>query len=159
MGDDNDDDFDLAGFVVGAVEREKMLPKHEKMKAGDILIGLASSGPHSNGYSLIRKIVDLSNLKWNDESPFMPGKTLGESLITPTRIYVNSILSLIKDDMLLGLSHITGGGITENTPRMLPKNLSFDIDISSFPTMSNLGTGPNMTMVSGTVAKYITDVP
>jgi len=129
----NDNDFDLAGFVVGAVEREKMLPKHEKMKAGDILIGIASSGPHSNGYSLIRKIVDVSDLKWNDASPFMAGKTLGESLITPTKIYVNSILSLIKDDMLLGLSHITGGGITENTPRMLPKNLSFEIDISSFP--------------------------
>jgi len=129
----NNDDFDLAGFVVGAVERKRMLPKHENMKDGDLLIGVASSGPHSNGYSLIRKIVELSGLNWNDSCPFSPEISLGESLITPTKIYVNSILPLIKDNMLLGLSHITGGGITENTPRMLPKHLTFDIDITSFP--------------------------
>jgi len=127
------DDFDLAGFVVGAAERDEMLPRHADMAAGDVLIGMASSGPHSNGYSLIRKIVERSGLSWDDPSPFSEGQTLGEALITPTKLYVKSVLPLIKDGLVTGLAHITGGGLTENTPRMLPKTLSFDIDMSSFP--------------------------
>ena len=127
------DDFDLAGFVVGAAERDQMLPRHADMAAGDVLIGMASSGPHSNGYSLIRKIVELSGLSWDDASPFSEGQTLGEALITPTKLYVKSVLPLIKDGLVTGLAHITGGGLTENTPRMLPKTLVQDIDMNSFP--------------------------
>jgi len=127
------DDFDLAGFVVGAAERGAMLPRHGDMAAGDVLIGMASSGPHSNGYSLIRKIVELSGLSWDDASPFSEGQTLGQALITPTKLYVKSVLPLIKDGLVTGLAHITGGGLTENTPRMLPKSLGHDIDMSSFP--------------------------
>ena len=130
------DDFDLAGFVVGAAERDQMLPRHNKMAAGDVLIGIASSGPHSNGYSLIRKIVERSGLAWDDAAPFSEGQTLGEALITPTKLYVKSVLPLIKDGLVSGLAHITGGGLTENTPRMLPKTLIHDIDMTSFPRPS-----------------------
>lgn len=126
------DDFDLAGFVVGAAERDAMLPRHDNMAAGDVLIGIASSGPHSNGYSLIRKIVDVSGLSWNDPSPFSAEQTLGQSLITPTKIYVKSILPLIKSGLISGLAHITGGGLTDNTPRMLPKNLKAEFDMQAW---------------------------
>jgi len=126
------DDFDLAGFVVGAAERDAMLPRHDDMAAGDVLIGLASSGPHSNGYSLIRKIVEISGLTWDAPSPFADGQTLGESLITPTRLYVKSLLPLIRSGKLSGLAHITGGGLTDNTPRMLPKRLRAEFDFESW---------------------------
>ena len=126
------DDFDLAGFVVGAAERDAMLPRHDDMAAGDVLIGLASSGPHSNGYSLIRKIVELSGLTWQDKSPFADGQTLGQSLITPTRLYVKSLLPLIRSGKISGLAHITGGGLTDNTPRMLPKRLCAEFDFESW---------------------------
>ena len=125
-------DFDLAGFVVGAAERDAMLPRHDLMKAGDTLIGIASSGPDSNGYSLIRKIVEVSGLSWSDPSPFSDGQTLGEALITPTKIYIDSVLPLIKDGLVSGLAHITGGGLTENTPRMLPESLKADIDMKAW---------------------------
>jgi len=126
------DDFDLAGFVVGAVERDQMIPLLDDMKAGDVLIGLASSGPHSNGYSLIRKIVDRSGLGWTDDAPFESGKTLGQALLTPTRIYVKALLPLLKSGRIKGLAHITGGGLTENTPRMLPDHLTPDYDLSAW---------------------------
>lgn len=126
------DDFDLAGFVVGAAERDAMLPRHDDMAAGDVLIGLASSGPHSNGYSLIRKIVEVSGLSWDAPSPFADGQTLGQSLITPTRLYVKSLLPLIRSGKLSGLAHITGGGLTDNTPRMLPKRLRAEFDFDSW---------------------------
>ncbi len=126
------DDFDLAGFVVGAAERDAMLPRHTDMAAGDVLIGLTSSGPHSNGYSLIRKIVEISGLSWNDPSPFAKGLTLGESLITPTRIYVKSLMPLIRSGKISGLAHITGGGLTDNTPRMLPKSLAAEFDMQAW---------------------------
>ena len=126
------DDFDLAGFVVGAAERDAMLPRHNDMAVGDVLIGMASSGPHSNGYSLIRKIVELSGLGWDDASPFSDGQTLGESLITPTRIYVRSLMPLIRSGKLSGLAHITGGGLTDNTPRMLPKTLAAEFDMTAW---------------------------
>jgi len=127
------DDFDLAGFVVGAAERDQMLPRHADMAAGDVLIGIASSGPHSNGYSLIRKIAEISGLSWDDPSPFSDGQTLGEALITPTKIYIHSVLPLIKDGLVTGLAHITGGGLTENTPRMLPETLKPEIDMNAWP--------------------------
>ncbi len=126
------DDFDLAGFVVGAAERDSMLPRHDDMAAGDILIGLSSSGPHSNGYSLIRKIVEISGLSWDDSSPFAQDQTLGQSLITPTRLYVKSLLPLIRSGQISGLAHITGGGLTDNTPRMLPKHLRAEFDFESW---------------------------
>ncbi len=115
--------YDLAGFVVGAVERANILPKLEEMQAGDALIAIPSSGPHSNGYSLIRKIVERSGLALSDAAPFADGKTLGEALLEPTKLYVKATLPLIKSGMVKGLAHITGGGITENLPRMLPDTL------------------------------------
>ncbi len=127
------EDFDLAGFVVGAVDRDKLLPRKDDMIAGDILIGLASSGPHSNGYSLIRKIVELSGLSWDAPSPFSDNQTLAEALLTPTRLYISSVLSLIKDGSIKGLAHITGGGLTDNTPRMLPDRLIAEIDMQAWP--------------------------
>lgn len=126
------DDFDLAGFVVGAAERDQMLPRHIDMAAGDVLIGLASSGPHSNGYSLIRKVVERSGLGWEAPSPFAPGQSLGQSLMAPTRIYVKSILPLIASGQISGLAHITGGGLTDNTPRMLPKTLKAEFDFGAW---------------------------
>ncbi len=126
-------DFDLAGFVVGAAERGALLPQEDAMQAGDILIGIASSGPHSNGYSLIRKTVELSGLSWHDEAPFASGKTLGGALLTPTRIYVKSVLPLIRTGKIKGLAHITGGGLTDNVPRMLPADLQAEIDFTAWP--------------------------
>ena len=124
-------DFDLAGFVVGAVERDSMLPRHGDMQAGDVLIGLPSSGPHSNGYSLIRKVVGLANLAWNDASPFSDGTVAG-ALLTPTRLYVDATLPLIRAGHVKGLAHITGGGLTDNVPRMLPDGLGFSIDYTAW---------------------------
>lgn len=125
-------DFDLAGFVVGAAERKALLPREDDMQAGDTLIGLASSGPHSNGYSLIRKIVEISDLKWSDPAPFAAGKSVAQALLTPTRIYVKSMMPLIRAGDVKGLAHITGGGLTENTPRMLPSRLVADIDLNAW---------------------------
>jgi len=127
------DDFDLAGFVVGAAERDRMLPVKDDMIVGDVLIGVTSSGPHSNGYSLIRKIVERSGLSWDDKAPFEPEMSLGRALLSPTRIYIKSILPLIKNRSMKGLAHITGGGLTENTPRMLPDHLTADYDMSAWP--------------------------
>lgn len=120
--------YDLAGFVVGAVERAKVLPRMDDMIAGDVLIGISSSGPHSNGYSLIRKVVERSALSYNDAAPFMSNQTLGEALLTPTRLYSSAALPLIQDGLAKGLAHITGGGLTENTPRMCPETLVPRID-------------------------------
>ena len=119
--------YDLAGFVVGAVERDAMLPNHGAMTAGDILIALPSSGPHSNGYSLVRRIVERSGLGFDDPAPFM-NSPLGEALLTPTRLYADQVLPLIRSQSLTGLAHITGGGLTENTPRMCPDTLVPRID-------------------------------
>jgi phosphoribosylformylglycinamidine cyclo-ligase len=120
--------YDLAGFVVGAVERPDILPKTDDMKPGDVLVALASSGPHANGYSLIRRIVERTGLAWEDCAPFDEKKKLGEALLAPTRIYVKSLLPLIRNKRIKGLAHITGGGLTENTPRMLPDHLVAKID-------------------------------
>ena len=126
------DDFDLAGFVVGAAERGRLLPDHDRMAAGDVLIGLPSSGVHSNGFSLVRKVIEIAGLDWTDPAPFEAGKTLGEALLAPTRLYVKSTLPLIKDSTLTGLAHITGGGLVENPPRMTPDHLKPVIDYSAF---------------------------
>lgn len=126
------EDFDLAGFVVGAAERNALLPREDDMRAGDTLIGIMSSGPHSNGYSLIRKIVEISGLSWNDPAPFAPEKSLAEALLEPTKIYIQSVLPLIRAGQVKGLAHITGGGLTENTPRMLPDRLTAKINMQAW---------------------------
>lgn len=124
--------YDLAGFVVGAVERDAILPDHSKMKAGDRLIGLTSSGAHSNGYSLIRKCVERSGLSYEDDAPFAPGTALGRALLAPTRLYSAATLPLIRKGLVTGLAHITGGGLTENTPRMCPEHLAPAIDTAAW---------------------------
>lgn len=122
-------DFDLAGFAVGAMERGTALPAN--VAEGDVLLGLASDGVHSNGYSLVRKIVDLSGLGWDAASPFSEG-TLGEALLTPTRLYVKQSLAAVRAGGVHALAHITGGGLTENLPRVLPEGLGADIDLGSW---------------------------
>ena len=123
-----DGEYDLAGFCVGIVEKSKVLDG-SKVKAGDKLIGIASSGPHSNGYSLIRKIIVHSNSTLNDS---FNGKTLGEALLEPTRIYVKALLSLLDKVPVHALAHITGGGLTENLPRVLPTGINAHIDLCSW---------------------------
>ena len=126
-------DYDLAGFSVGAVDRDKVLPKLQTQKAGDLMIGLASSGPHSNGYSLIRRVVEKSGLAWEAPAPFAPGKTLAEALMEPTRIYVKSVLPLLKSGLVKGGAHITGGGLIENPPRCIAEGLVPRFDWSAWP--------------------------
>ncbi len=122
-------DFDLAGFAVGAMERGGQLPL--EMSEGDVLIGVASTGVHSNGYSLVRKVVEVSGLDWNDLSPFGSRK-LAEALLEPTRIYVLPALAALRAGGLRGLAHITGGGITENLPRALPDGLGAEVDLDTW---------------------------
>ena len=122
-------DFDLAGFAVGAMERGQDLPAG--VAEGDVLLGLASDGVHSNGYSFVRKVVELSGLGWDAPCPFGPG-TLGQALLTPTRLYVRPALAAIRAGGVHGLAHITGGGVTENPPRVLPEGLACEIDLSAW---------------------------
>ncbi len=126
-------DYDLAGFSVGAVERGAVLPRLDDQKAGDLLIGIGSSGPHSNGYSLIRRIVERSGLSWDAPAPFAAGQSLGEALMAPTRIYVKSVLPLMKAGLIKGGAHITGGGLIENPPRCIAKGLEPRFDWSAWP--------------------------
>lgn len=121
-------DFDLAGFCVGIVEKDNIIDGSQ-VKAGDAIIGLASSGPHSNGYSLIRKIIEVNNA---DLGMAFDGATLGEKLLAPTRIYVKSLLQLHEKINIHALSHITGGGLLENIPRVLPANVTAVIDSQSW---------------------------
>jgi phosphoribosylformylglycinamidine cyclo-ligase len=123
-----DGDYDLAGFCVGIVEKDRIIDGSQ-VQAGDKLIALASSGPHSNGYSLIRKIVARSGLAWTDK---VNGKPLGETLLTPTRIYVKPLLELLKTVPVHAMAHITGGGITENLPRVLPNGLNANVQLSAW---------------------------
>jgi phosphoribosylformylglycinamidine cyclo-ligase len=127
------DDYDLAGFAVGAAERGSLLPRGD-IAEGDVIIGLASSGVHSNGYSLVRKIVEKSGLAWRDPAPFADNVSLGDAMLTPTRIYVKSCLAAIRQtNAVKGLAHITGGGFPDNIPRVLPKGLGARIDLSRVP--------------------------
>ncbi|MFG1237413.1 phosphoribosylformylglycinamidine cyclo-ligase [Xanthobacter autotrophicus DSM 597] len=126
-----DGDYDLAGFSLGAVERTELLPKKD-VGPGDVILGLASDGVHSNGYSLVRRIVERSGLAWTDEAPFHKGQNLGTALLTPTRLYVKSVLSVIRaTGAVKALAHVTGGGITENLPRVLPAGTIARIDLSN----------------------------
>ncbi len=127
------EDYDLAGFAVGAVERDAVLPR-PNIAAGDLVIGLAASGLHSNGYSLARKVVELSGIAWGAPAPFDASRSLGEAVLVPTRIYVKSCLAAIRrTGGVKALAHITGGGFTENIPRVLPKGFGVAIDLAKVP--------------------------
>ncbi|MCI0465620.1 MAG: phosphoribosylformylglycinamidine cyclo-ligase [Beijerinckiaceae bacterium] len=126
-------DYDLAGFAVGAAERGKLLPRAD-IRTGDSILGLRSSGLHSNGFSLVRKIVEQSSFSWTDPAPFAPRMPLGEALLTPTRIYVKPVLrALALTDGIKAMAHITGGGFPDNIPRVLPETLGAEIDLSAIP--------------------------
>ena len=136
-------DYDLAGFAVGAVERGEILPRSD-IVIGDVLIGLASSGVHSNGYSLVRRLVADAQLPWNATAPFDASQTLAEALLEPTRIYVKPVLAAIKaasvtTGAIKALSHITGGGLSENLPRVLPETVAAHVDLSSFAAPAVFG--------------------
>ncbi len=122
-------DFDLAGFAVGAVERGSALPAG--VEEGDILLGLTSDGVHSNGFSLVRKVVELSGLGWDGACPWAE-TTIGEALLTPTRLYVMPALEAIRAGGIHALAHVTGGGLTENLPRVLPEGLGAEIDLTKW---------------------------
>jgi phosphoribosylformylglycinamidine cyclo-ligase len=125
-------DYDLAGFAVGAVEREALLPRAD-IVAGDALIGLASSGAHSNGYALVHRLVAAEGLAWDGPAPFAGQLSLAQALLTPTRIYVKPVLEAIRETgAVKALAHITGGGISENLPRVLPQGLAAHIDLAAF---------------------------
>lgn len=128
-------DYDLAGFSLGAVERGHALPYLDRQSPGDLIIAIGSSGPHSNGYSLVRKVVDKSGLAWSDDAPFARGRSLAQALMEPTRIYVRSVLPLMKAGLIKGAAHITGGGLIENPPRCIVNGLqaAFDWQGWSFP--------------------------
>jgi len=125
-------DYDIAGFAVGAVERTELLPRVD-LETGDAILALPSSGVHANGFSLVRRVVERSGLDWNSPAPFAAGKTLGEALITPTRIYVRPLLQAMRATRAIkALAHITGGGLMENIPRVLPDQLAAVLNLSSF---------------------------
>jgi len=126
-----DGDYDLAGFAVGAAERGQLLPSGT-LAEGDVLLGLASSGVHSNGYSLVRRIVEMSGLDYAAPAPFDASTSLGAALLEPTRIYVKSLLAAIRETgAIRALAHITGGGFPENLPRVLPEGLAAEIDLGA----------------------------
>ncbi len=121
-------DYDLAGFAIGAAERGALLPRTDEMCAGDVIVGVGSSGPHSNGYSLVRKIVERSGLAWDAPAPFAPSQSLAEALLAPTRIYAKALKPIFEASLVKGAAHITGGGLVENTPRALPDHLAPTFD-------------------------------
>ncbi|WP_075217437.1 phosphoribosylformylglycinamidine cyclo-ligase [Mongoliimonas terrestris] len=134
-----DGDYDLAGFAVGAVERGDILPKPD-VGAGDVILGLASSGVHSNGYSLVRKVVERAGLSYADPAPFAPGTSLGAALLTPTRIYVKPLLAALRETgAIKALAHVTGGGFVDNIPRVLPAGTSAAIDLDAVPALPVFG--------------------
>jgi phosphoribosylformylglycinamidine cyclo-ligase len=133
-----DDDYDLAGFAVGAVERDAIVGV-EAVREGDVVLGLASSGLHANGYSLVRRIVAEAGHDYDMPAPFAAEMSLGQALLTPTRIYVKSCLAAIAAGGVRALAHITGGGLIENIPRVLPDALGVELDAAAWPLPSVLG--------------------
>ena len=128
-------DYDLAGFAVGAVGRQDLLPRAD-VKAGDVVIGLASTGVHANGFSLVRRVAGTTGLSWDSPAPFDAARNLGEALLTPTRLYVRSCLAAIRSTQAVkALAHITGGGFTENIPRVLPPGLGVALDLGAVPVL------------------------
>ncbi len=126
------DDYDAAGAAIGAMPRHFRLPLKEDMIENDILLGLASNGVHSNGFSLVRRILEMEGLSYAAPAPWDKSHTVGQSLLTPTKIYVQPLLQVVKKRLVKGLAHITGGGLTENIPRMLPEHLAAEIDVTSW---------------------------
>ena len=124
-------DYDLAGFAVGVVERDRILPRKD-IAQGDVLLGLASSGVHSNGFSLVRKVIAQEKLTYTSPAPFAPSRKLGETLLEPTRIYVRAALQATKSGHVKAMAHITGGGLLENIPRVLPQGLGVRLDAKSW---------------------------
>ena len=138
-------DYDANGTAFGAVERNEILPK--QLNESDVILGLGSDGIHSNGFSLVRKILQVKGLSYEDPCPWDESTSVGRNLLTPTRIYVKSLLPLIKDGLLLALAHITGGGLVENVPRILPSDLSAEIDVKTWqlpPVFKWLGNAGNV---------------
>ena len=129
----SDGDYDLAGFSLGAVERGQVLPYLDRQNPGDLIIGVGSSGPHSNGYSLIRKVVEKSGLSWGDDAPFAKDRSLAQALMEPTRIYVKSVLPLMKAGLVKAGADITGGGLIENPPRCIAEGLEAAFDWDAWP--------------------------
>jgi phosphoribosylformylglycinamidine cyclo-ligase len=129
-----DGEYDLAGFTVGAVERTNVIDGRN-VAAGDILLGLASNGVHSNGFSLVRRVIEHTGITFDSPAPFDSRQNLGESLLAPTKIYVKSCLTAIKTGGIHGIAHITGGGLVENLPRVIPDDLSAQLDKMSWPSL------------------------
>ena len=129
-----EDEYDLAGFAVGVVDRDKVID-NKKMKAGDVMLALPSTGVHSNGFSLVRKVFDIESADLTSPRAELGGASLGETLLTPTRIYVKSILALLEEVEVLGITHITGGGFYENMPRSIPEGLGVSIAKSDVRTL------------------------
>lgn len=128
-------EYDAVGTAVGWIDTgagKKVLPDTESMQEGDFLIGLASDGLHSNGFSLVRKIIERKHLNWDEGAPWDRDAKVGQSVLTPTRIYVKPLLKVVEGDFVKGMSHITGGGLVENVPRMLPKHLTAEIDAAAW---------------------------
>jgi phosphoribosylformylglycinamidine cyclo-ligase len=126
-----DDDYDLAGFAVGATERGMLLPRLDELREGDIILGLASNGVHSNGYSLMRKVIEDTKLDYKARAPFAD-TSLGEALLIPTRIYVKPVLKTIREtNAVKAMAHITGGGFVDNIPRILPKHLCAQVNLDA----------------------------
>lgn len=125
-------EYDLAGFAVGAVERAGVLPRKSELQVGDVVLGLPSSGVHSNGFSLVRRVIERAGLAVQDDAPFAPGQSLGDALLTPTRIYVKACLEPAQRGDIKALAHITGGGLTENIPRVLPEHLACAVDLGAW---------------------------
>jgi phosphoribosylformylglycinamidine cyclo-ligase len=140
-------DYDLAGFALGAVERDQILPRGD-IEAGDVILGLASSGVHSNGFSLVRRVAEMAKIRWSDPAPFAPAASLGAALLTPTRIYVRACLAAIRETgAVKALAHITGGGLVENIPRVISDNLAAQIDLAA------IAVPPVFRWLSGPVAE------
>ncbi len=149
-------DFDLAGFSVGAMERGNSLPNG--VQEGDVLLGLASSGVHSNGYSLVRKVVQNSGLGWDSPCPFGQG-SLGAALLAPTKLYVRSGLAAHRAGGLHALAHITGGGLTENLPRALPKGLGAEVDLAASHLITSTPSASSCAVYSSVITPSLSPLP
>jgi phosphoribosylamine--glycine ligase/phosphoribosylformylglycinamidine cyclo-ligase len=128
-------DYDLAGFTVGAAERTNLLPRMNEIVSGDIVLGIPSSGVHSNGYSLVRHLMNKNGIDYHSPCPFEPSKPVGHVLLTPTRIYVKQLLPLVQKQNVKAMAHITGGGLLENIPRVIPDSVKVKLDASQWPLL------------------------
>lgn len=130
-----DGDYDLAGFTVGAVKKSDILPFTNQIQSGDVVIGIGSSGVHSNGYSLVRHVISKAGLDYKSPCPFQTGVTLGDALLTPTRIYVRQLIPIVRKGLIKAMAHITGGGFIDNIPRVLPANFGVKLNAENWPLL------------------------